>query len=304
MGSEPHVSARTTSWNLGYLAEEHVGAEHARLEADARREKNWKRWGPYLSERQWGTVREDYSPDGDVLGATSRTTTRAAAPTAGARTACSASAIAQCRLCFALALWNEQRPDPQGAPVRAHRPRGQPRRGRQGALLLPRRHADALVPEGALQVSAGGVPVRAARRREPPARQGTSPSSSSLDTGVFDDGRYFDVFVEYAKAAPDDVLIRVTVANRGPEAAPLHLLPTLWFRNTWTWGRSGEGYGAEARDRSRGDRARRPSTRRMTAAAARRRRRAATATAASCCSRRTRRTPQRLFGVAERDART
>ena len=72
-----------------------------------------------------------------------------------------------------------------------------------------------------------------------------------LDTGVFDQDRYFDVFAEYAKASPEDVLIQITICNRAPEAAPLHVLPTLWFRNTWSWGRTGEGYAARSRERSR-----------------------------------------------------
>ena len=83
------------------------------------------------------------------------------------------------------------------------------------------------------------------------------PEFELADTGVFDGGRYFDVFAEYAKTAPDDILIRITVANRGPEAARLHLLPTLWFRNTWSWGRTGEGYWARALDRG-GERERPP----------------------------------------------
>ena len=119
------------------------------------------------------------------------------------------------------------RPDPQGADVRPHQLRGQPRRGRQGVLLLPRQHADPLVPELPLQVPAGGVPVRRPRRDEPGPRAGPSCEYELLDTGVFDDDRYFDVDVEYAKAAPEDLLVRITVHNRGPEPATLHLLPTL-----------------------------------------------------------------------------
>ena len=80
------------------------------------------------------------------------------------------------------------------------------------------------------------ISLRAAGGGEPAARQEAIRSSNCVDTGVFDDDRYFDVFVEYAKADPDDILIRVTAYNRGPEAATLHLLPTLWFRNTWSWG--------------------------------------------------------------------
>ena len=126
--------------------------------------------------------------------------------------------------------------DPQGAPVRAHQQRGQPRRGRQGVLLLPRQHADALVHEVPLQVSAGRVSVRQIWSK-------TNRRRSRQEIGVRAarhrrlrrQDRYFDVFVEYAKASPEDILIQITVANRGPEPAALHVLPTLWFRNTWSW---------------------------------------------------------------------
>ena len=110
------------------------------------------------------------------------------------------------------------RPDPQGAALRPDRQRRQSRRGRQGVLLLPRQHADALVHEVSLQVSAARVPVRAARRGEPPPRPRSDPEFELLDTGVFDDNRYFDVFVEYAKASPNDILIRITAVNRGPKS--------------------------------------------------------------------------------------
>ena len=200
-----------------------AGAEAERLAEDARREQNWKRWGPYLAERQWGTVREDYSPDGDVLGLLLRTTTRAAAPTAGARTACSASPTAQGRLCFALALWNGRDPDPQGAALRPHRPRGEPRRGREGALLLPRLHADPLLPaRRSTSTRRPSSPTRGWSRRT--AQRGKAePEFELVDTGVFDDDRYFDVFAEYAKADarrhPDPHHRRQPRA-RGRDAAP------------------------------------------------------------------------------------
>ena len=134
------------------------------------------------------------------------------------------------------------RPDPEGASLRPRRPRGQPRRGREGALLLPRLDPDAFVHEGALQVPAGGAfPTPTSSPRTAGAGS-TIPSTSSPTRGVFDEQRYFDVTVEYAKAGPNDILVRITVANRGPDAARLDLLPTLWFRNTWSWGRIGEGY--------------------------------------------------------------
>ena len=136
-------------------------------------------------------------------------------------------------------------PDPQGADVRPHQQRGQPRRGRQGVLVLPRQHAHALVPEVPVQVPAARVPVRGPRRTTNGRRGKQDSEYELLDTGIFDEDRYFDVVVEYAKAAPDDILMLVTAHNRGPDAATLHLLPTLWFRNTWSWG----GDVAEALDR-------------------------------------------------------
>ena len=216
----------------------HIDAEAQRLAADARREKNWKRWGPYLAERQWGTVREDYSPDGSCWEYFPHEQP-AAAPIAGAKTACWGSPIASAALlCPGPVEW--PRPDPQGALVRPDQHRRQPWRGREGVLLLSGCHAHVFVPEGPLQVSAGRVPLRALVE-ENHRRSRKDPEFELLDTGVFDGDRYFDVFVEYAKSSPNDILIRITAANRGPEAATLHLLPTVWFRNTWSWGCLHEG---------------------------------------------------------------
>ena len=129
------------------------------------------------------------------------------------------------------------RPDPEGAHLRPHRPRGQPRRGRQGVLVVPRLDADALVDALALHVPAGRVPLRAARRRERARAASTTRSSSCVDTGVFDDGRYWEITADYAKAAPEDMLHpRLASATPGPSAATIDVLPTLWFRNTWSWG--------------------------------------------------------------------
>ena len=192
--------------------------ERARLDEDTARIRNWKRWGPYLSERAWGTVREDYSADGTAWDYFPHDHARSRAyrwNEDGLLGICDRHQ----RICFALALWNGRDPDPEGAAVRPDRHRGQPRRGRQGVLLLPRQHADALVHAVPLQVPAGRVPVRAAGRGERAARTQDEPEFELLDTGVFDENRYFDVEVEYAKADADDILIRITVTNRGPEAA-------------------------------------------------------------------------------------
>ena len=173
-----------------------------------------------------------------------------------------------------------RRPDPQGADVRPDQRRGQPRRGRQGVLVLPGLHAHALLPEVPVQVPAAGVPVRRPRRHQRARAASRTCEYELLDTGVFDEDRYFDVVVEYAKAAPDDILMLVTAHNRGPEAATLHLLPTLWFRNTWSW-----GDGAEAR-RSRPTGRRRCAPRTPSSG----RGGCTSRTTRGCCSARTRRT--------------
>jgi hypothetical protein len=214
--------------------------EYARLVEDHRRQKNWKRWGPYLSERQWGTVREDYSAHGDaweyfpheharirtyrwgedgLLGITDR----------------------EGRLCFALSLWNGRDPflkerlfglsnreGNHGEDVKEYYfyLDSTPTHSYMKALYkYPQKEFpyERLVSEGRL-------------------RGKNEPEFELRDTGIFRDDRYFDVFIEYCKASPNDILVRITVANRGPDACLLHVAPTLWFRNTWSWGRTGEGY--------------------------------------------------------------
>ncbi len=143
------------------------------------------------------------------------------------------------RICFALALWNEQRCDSQGAALRAHRQRRQSRRGRQGVLLLSGLHTDPLLHAVAIQISpARRFPTPSSSRRTGVAGV-QAPEFELIDTGVFEGDRYFDVFAEYAKGGPDDLAIRITVHNRGPEAARLQVLPTVWFRNTLVVERDG-----------------------------------------------------------------
>ena len=132
--------------------------------------------------------------------------------------------------------------------------------------MVPRLDADALVDALALHVPAGRVPVRRGSSTRTPAAGGTSPSSSCVDTGVFDDGRYWEITADYAKASPEDVLVRVTVRNAGPEAATIDVLPTLWFRNTWSWGDDA----APAVDPARGTARSSPSTTTSARAASRR----------------------------------
>jgi hypothetical protein len=217
-----------------------VSAEEQRLDEDQRRVQDWKRWGPYLSERQWGTVREDYSADGDAWGSFSHDHARSRTYRWG-EDGLLGLCDRQGRLCFALALWN-------GAdPILKERLFG---------LTGPQGNHGEDVKEQYFYLDAtpthsyGKALYKYPQRAFPYARLGDENRRRNrddmefeiTDTGIYDDNRYFDVFAEYAKAGPNDICIAVTVANRGPDAAPLALLPTLWFRNTWSWGRQGEGY--------------------------------------------------------------
>ncbi|HEX5050687.1 MAG TPA: glucosidase [Planctomycetota bacterium] len=218
-------------------------AELLRLQQDHRREQNWKRWGPYLSERQWGTVREDYSPGGDCWNYLPHDHARSRAYRWG-EDGLLGITDRECRLCFGLALWNGEDPILKERLFGLTGPEGN-----HGEDCKESYHYLDSTPThsylcGLYQYPQAAYPyeqlVRGNRERSLEQRE-----LELADTGVFADGRYFDVEVEYAKASPDDVLVRVTVHNRGPDAAELHVLPQLWFRNTWSWGREGEGYWAK-----------------------------------------------------------
>jgi hypothetical protein len=214
-------------------AETKPSAEAERLrEAQARR-VHWKRWGPYLADRQWGTVREDYSPYGTAWDYFPHDQARSRTYRWGEDGLLGISDNHQ-RLCFALALWNEKDPilkerlfgltgseGNHGEDVKEYYfyLDATPTHSYMKALY---KYPQAEFPYGRL--------VEENRRR---GRR--DPELELIQTGVFDDNRYFDVFVEYAKADVNDVLIRITAVNRGPDPASLHLLPTLWARNTWAW---------------------------------------------------------------------
>jgi hypothetical protein len=212
-----------------------IGSEQRRLTEDASRVKNWKRWGPYLAERQWGTVREDYSPHGECWGYLSHEDARSRAYRWGEDGLLGIS-DRQGRLCFALALWNGQDPILKERLFGLTGPEGN-----HGEDVKELYYYLDSTPTHSYLKALYKYPQRAypyAWIVEENRRRGKGdPEFELIDTGVFDDDRYFDVTAEYAKAAPDDILIRLTIANRGPDAAPLHLLPTLWFRNVWSWGR-------------------------------------------------------------------
>ncbi len=225
-------------------------AEANRLAEDERRVRNWKRWGPYLAERQWGTVREDYSESGDVWEYFPHDHARSRAYRWGEDGLLGIS-DRQGRLCFALALWNGRDPILKERLFGLTGPEGNHGEDVKEAYFYLDSTPTHSYLKALYKYPQAEFPYERLVR-ENRTRGKLDPEFELADTGVFDDGRYFDVFAEYAKVDPDDIAIRITVANRGPEAATLHLLPTLWFRNTWSWGRRGEGYTHKPRLRRNG----------------------------------------------------
>jgi hypothetical protein len=213
-----------------------LDAEERRLEESRRRTRHWKRWGPYLSERAWGTVREDYSPGGTAWDDLPHDHARSRAYRWNEDGIAGISDRHQA-LCFALALWNGKDPI---LKERLFGLTGQ--EGNHGEDCKELYWYLDSTPTHSFMRMLYKYPQRAYPYAELLERNRSSgragPEVELLDTGVFDEDRYFDVFVEYAKADVDDILVRIEVVNRGPEAARLHLLPTLWFRNVWSWGNS------------------------------------------------------------------
>jgi len=207
--------------------------EHSRLLENLPRIP-WKKWGPYLSDRAWGTVREDYSPSGDAWNYFPHDHARSKAyrwNEDGLGGLCDHEQY----LCFALALWNEHDPILKERLFGLNGPEGNHGEDvkeyyfyldstpTHSYMKMLYKYPHAAFPYADL--------VDQNQQRSYEDRE-----YELMDTGIFDDHRYFDVVIEYAKAAPDDILIRVSVTNHGPDAAPCVVLPTLWFRNTWAWG--------------------------------------------------------------------
>ena len=207
-------------------------AEEVRL-AEARDKVPWRSWGPYLSERQWGTVREDYSEDGNAWNYFSHDQARSRAYHWGEDGLAGVSDDHQ-RLCFSVALWNGK------DPILKERLFGLTNsEGNHGEDVKEYYFYLDSTPTHSYMKYLYKYPQNAypySNLVETSRRRGRNDIEYELlDTGVFNDNRYFDVFVEYAKAGPTDILIEISIVNRGSDAAAIHVLPTLWFRNTWAW---------------------------------------------------------------------
>jgi hypothetical protein len=222
------------NFELHQSRETSMTAENKRLDEARGQKFPWKKWGPYLSERQWGTVREDYSEGGNAWDYFTHDQARSRAYRWGEDGLAGISDDQQ-QLCFALALWNGKDPilkERLFGLTNSEANHGEDVKEYYFYLDSTPTHSymkylykypQAAYPYGDL--------IENSRRRSR-----NEFEYELLDTGVFDQDRYFDVFVEYAKGAPEDILVQITVWNRGPEPASLHVLPTLWFRNQWSWG--------------------------------------------------------------------
>ena len=207
--------------------------ERGRVEADARRTEHWTHWGPYVSDRQWGTVREDYSATGEAWTYFPFQDARSRAYRWGEDGIFGISDDHQ-RLCFAPAFWNGNDPFLKERLFGLSGPQGNHGEDVKECYY----HLDN-VPSHAYMKALYKYPQRAfpydALRDENARRTRADPEYELVDTGIFDDDAYFDIVVEYAKRAPTDTFVRIAASNRGSQAATLHLVPQLWFRNEWSW---------------------------------------------------------------------
>src|SRR6266851_813730 len=208
--------------------------EDNKLEEARTRKKHWKRWGPYLSERQWGTVREDYSAGGTAWEYFPHDHARSRAYRWGEDGIGGISDRHQ-MICFGLAMWNGRDPilkERLFGLTGNEGNHGEDVKEQYFYLDSTPTHSYMRMLYKYPQAAFPYAQLVAENRR----RDKNQPEFELLDTGVFGENRYFDVFVEYAKADVEDILIKITVTNRSPEAANLRVLPTIWFRNTWAWG--------------------------------------------------------------------
>jgi len=214
-------------------------AESERLRLAHRRQQDWLRWGAYLSERQWGTVREDYSAEQDAWRFFSHERARSQSYRWG-EDGLLGLCDRQCRLCFAPVLWNERDPILKERLFGLTGPEGNHGEDVKECYYYLEATPTGSYLKGLYKYPQAEFPYQ--QLVEENRRRGKDETEYELvDTGVFDDGRYFDCQFEYAKAAPEDILIRLRLTNRGPDPAPLHVLPQVWFRNMWIWGCEHEG---------------------------------------------------------------
>jgi hypothetical protein len=217
-----------------------MNPEQVRLSEDSQRQKDWKRWGPYLSERQWGTVREDYSATGECWKYFPHDHARFRAYRWG-EDGLMGICDRQGRMCFSVALWNGQ------DPILKERLFGLTgEEGNHGEDVKEQYFFLESTPTHSYMKGLYKYPQRPYPYQwlvEENRRRGRGDREFELlDTDAFAENKYFDVQTEYAKVSPNDILIRVRIDNRGPQDWKLHVLPTLWFRNGWSWGRTGEGH--------------------------------------------------------------
>ncbi len=207
--------------------------EQLRLQEHANKQANWKKWGPYLSERQWGTVREDYSPEGNAWAHFPHDQARSKTYRWGEDGILGICDDRQL-LCFALSMWNTHDPILKERFFGLTGEEGNHGEDPKEYYFYLDSTPTHSYMKALYKYPQAEYPYQALKE-ESQRRDRTQPEFELMDTGIFEGDRYFDVQVEYAKADAEDVLIQITVTNRGPEAADLHLLPTLWFRNTWSW---------------------------------------------------------------------
>ena len=215
-------------------------AEHRRLKEERDRKANWKRWGPYLAERQWGTVREDYSSDGSCWSYFTHDQARSRAYRWG-EDGLLGFTDRQCRLCFGLALWNGQDTILKERLFGVTGPEGNHGEDVKEYYFYLKALPTFSYVESLYRYPQAQFPyqllVNASRKRTE-----ADAEFELADTGIFDGNEYFDIYVKYAKISPEDICIEITAYNRASTPKPLWILPQIWYRNTWSWGRRGEGY--------------------------------------------------------------
>ena len=217
-----------------------MSAETQRLGKSERREENWQRWGPYLAERQWGTVREDYGPGGDATWSHFPHDHARSRAYRWGEDGLLGFTDRECRLCFSLALWNGRDPILKERLFGLTGPEGNHGEDVKECYYYLDATPTYSYARALYKYPQARFPYE--QLVEENGRRGRDRREYELiDTGVFDQSRYFDVDAEYAKGSPNDLLIRITVTNRGPAASTIHLLPQLFFRNTWTWQCTDEG---------------------------------------------------------------